>query len=325
MKICIFGGGSIGGLLAVNLERIGINVSVIARGQHLEVMKKNGLTLINSLGEETSFIVNCTDDPNSLGIQDYLFITIKSPALLPSLENLKPLVGKNTTIITCMNGIPHWYFHKLDNKYANYKIKCLDADLLIDSILPPDNIVGSVVYPACEIVKPGTIKHIAGNRFSLGEPDGSESDRLKFISEILKKSGFRAPIQKNIRDEIWLKLIGNLSFNPISALTGATLEQICNDQGTEAIVKEMMIEAKTIAEKLGAKISMSIEKRIDGARKVGAHKTSMLQDIEAGKPIEIDSIIVAVRELGELTNSPTPNINTILNLTIQKAKLIGCL
>ena len=325
MKICIFGGGSIGGLLAVNLEKIGINVSVIARGQHLEVMKKNGLTLINSLGEETSFIVNCTDDPNSLGIQDYLFITIKSPALLPSLENLKPLVGKNTTIITCMNGIPHWYFHKLDNKYANYKIKCLDADLLIDSILPPDNIVGSVVYPACEIVKPGTIKHIAGNRFSLGEPDGSESDRLKFISEILKKAGFRAPIQKNIRDEIWLKLIGNLSFNPISALTGATLEQICNDQGTEAIVKEMMIEAKTIAEKLGAKINMSIEKRIDGARKVGAHKTSMLQDIEAGKPIEIDSIIVAVRELGELTNSPTPNINTILNLTMQKAKLIGCL
>ena len=325
MKICIFGGGSIGGLLAVNLEKIGINVSVVARGQHLAVMKKNGLTLINSLGEETNFIVNCTDDPNSLGIQDYLFITIKSPALLPSLENLKPLVGKNTTIITCMNGIPHWYFHKLDNKYANYKITCLDADLLIDSILPPDNIVGSVVYPACEIVKPGTIKHIAGNRFSLGEPDGSESDRLKFISEILKKSGFRAPIQKNIRDEIWLKLIGNLSFNPISALTGATLEQICNDQGTEAIVKEMMIEAKTIAEKLGAKINMSIEKRIDGARKVGAHKTSMLQDIEAGKPIEIDSIIVAVKELGELTNSPTPKINTILNLTIQKAKLIGCL
>ena len=325
MKICIFGGGSIGGLLAVNLEKIGINVSVIARGQHLEVMKKNGLTLINSLGEETNFIVNCTDDPNSLGIQDYLFITIKSPALLPSLGNLKPLVGKNTTIITCMNGIPHWYFHKLDNKYADYKIKCLDADLLIDSILPPDNIVGSVVYPACEIVKPGTIKHIAGNRFSLGEPDGSESDRLKFISEILKKSGFRAPIQKNIRNEIWLKLIGNLSFNPISALTGATLEQICNDQGTEVIVKEMMIEAKTIAEKLGAKINMSIEKRIDGARKVGAHKTSMLQDIEAGKPIEIDSIIVAVKELGELTNSPTPNINTILNLTIQKAKLIGCL
>ncbi len=325
MKICIFGGGSIGGLLAVNLDRIGIKVSVIARGQHLEVMKKNGLTLINSLGEETNSTVNCTDDPNSLGIQDYLFITIKSPALLPSLENLKPLVGKNTTIITCMNGIPHWYFHKLDNKYANYKIKCLDSDLLIDSILPPDNIVGSVVYPACEIVKPGTIKHIAGNRFSLGEPDGSESNRLKFISEILKKAGFRAPIQKNIRDEIWLKLIGNLSFNPISALTGATLEQICNDQGTEAIVKEMMIEAKTIAEKLGAKINMSIEKRIDGARKVGAHKTSMLQDIEAGKPIEIDSIIVAVRELGELTNSPTPNINTILNLTIQKAKLIGCL
>ena len=224
-----------------------------------------------------------------------------------------------------MNGIPHWYFHKLDNKYANYKIKCLDPNLLIDTILPPDNIVGSVVYPACEILKPGTIRHIAGNRFSLGEPEGSESDRLKFISDILKRAGFRAPIQKNIRDEIWLKLIGNLSFNPISALTGATLEQICNDQGTEAIVRAMMTEAKIIAEELGAKINMSLEKRIDGARKVGAHKTSMLQDIEAGKPIEIDSIIIAVKELGELTCSPTPYIDTILNLTLQKAKLIGCL
>lgn len=325
MKICIFGGGSIGGLLAVNLERIGLKVSVIARGQHLEAMKKNGLTLINPLGDKTTAVVNCTDDAKSLGVQDYLFLTIKSPALLPSLESIRPLVGKNTTVITCMNGIPHWYFHKLNSKYANYKIDCLDPDLLIDNILPPDNIVGSVVYPACEIIEPGKIKHIAGNRFSLGEPDGSESDRIKFISETLKKTGLRAPIQKNIRDEIWLKLIGNLSFNPISALTGGTLEQICNDQGTEEIVREMMFEAKTIAEKLGAKINMSIEKRIDGARKVGAHKTSMLQDIEARKPIEIDAIMVAVKELGDLTNSPTPFINTILNLTLQKAKLIGCL
>ncbi len=325
MKICIFGGGSIGGLLAVNLEKIGINVSIIARGQHLEVMKKNGLTLIDPTGEEKTAFVTCTDEPLSLGVQDYLFLTIKSPALLPSLQAMKPLIGKDTTIITCMNGIPHWYFHKIDNKYANYKIKSLDPNLVIDTILPPDNIVGSVVYPACEIVKAGTIKHIAGNRFSLGEPEGSESDRLKFISDILKRAGFRAPIQKNIRDEIWLKLIGNLSFNPISALTGATLEQICNDQGTEAIVRAMMTEAKTIAEKLGAKINMSIEKRIEGARKVGAHKTSMLQDIEAGKPIEIDAIIIAVKELGELTCSPTPYIDTILNLTLQKAKLIGCL
>ena len=325
MKICIFGGGSIGGLLAVHLKKIGIDISVVARGQHLDAMKKNGITLINPTGKEETMVVNCTNDTHSLGEQDYLFLTIKSPALIPSLKDIKPLIGKNTTTITCMNGIPHWYFHKLSNQYTNYKIRCLDPDLLIDSIIPQNQIVGSVVYPACEIIEPGKIMHISGNRFSLGEPDGSESDRLKFISEILKKAGFRAPIQKNIRDEIWLKLIGNLSFNPISALTGATLEQICNDRGTEAIVRDMMLEAKIIAEKLDAKINMSIEKRIDGARKVGAHKTSMLQDIEAGKPIEIDSIIVAVKELGELTNSPTPCINTILNLTLQKAKLIGCL
>ena len=325
MKICIFGGGSIGGLLAVHLKKIGLDISVIARGQHLDAMIKNGITLINTVGKEETVVANCTDDPSLLGVQDYLFLTIKSPALLPSLQKIEPLIGENTTIITCMNGIPHWYFHKLSGQYTNYKIKCLDPELLIDSIIPPNKIVGSVVYPACEIVGPGKIKHINGNRFSLGEPDGSESDRLKFISQIMKEAGFRAPMQKNIRDEIWLKLIGNLSFNPISALTGATLEQICNDIGTEEIVREMMLEAKIIAEKLEAKINMSIEKRIEGARKVGAHKTSMLQDIEAGKPIEIDSIIVAVKELGELTNSPTPYINTILNLTLQKAKLIGCL
>ncbi len=325
MKICIFGGGSIGGLLAVHLKKIGIDISVVARGQHLDEMKKNGVTLINPVGKEETVAVNCTDNTSSLGVQDYLFLTIKSPALLPSLKNIKPLIGENSTIITCMNGIPHWYFHRLTGQYTNYKIKCLDPDLLIDSIIPPNKIVGSVVYPACEIVEPGKIKHINGNRFSLGEPDGSKSDRLKFISEILQEAGFRAPMQKSIRDEIWLKLLGNLSFNPISALTGATLEQICNDVGTEEIVREMMLEAKMIAERLEAKINMSIEKRIDGARRVGAHKTSMLQDIEAGKPIEIYSIIVAVKELGELTHSPTPYINTILNLILQKAKLIGCL
>lgn len=325
MKFCIFGGGSIGGLLAAGLKKVGRDVSVVARGSHMEAIRKHGLTLINPNGEEEIFQLECTDDTHKLGVQDFLFITVKSPALLPSLDKIKPLIGKKTSIITCMNGIPHWYFYKIGNKFQNTKIKCLDPNNVIDKVLDPENIIGSVVYPASTIVKPGIIKHINGNRFSLGEPSGLATERLTFISTALKEAGFKAPIQMNIRDEIWLKLIGNLSFNPISALTGATLEEICNDQGTEKIVREMMLEAKLIAEKLGAKISMSIERRIDGARKVGAHKTSMLQDIEAKKPIEIDSILFAVKELGNLAGVNSPQIDTISNLISQKAKLLGCL
>ncbi len=325
MKFCIFGGGSIGGLLAVGFKKIGIEVTVVARGTHMEAIQKDGLTIIKPDGKEETYQLKCTDDTNSLGGQDFVFLTIKSPALLPSLDKISPLVGKTTTVITCMNGIPHWYFHKIGNKFENTKIKSLDPENIIDKVIAPENIVGSVVYPASNIVEPGIIKHVNGNRFSLGEPSGFNTERLTYLSNTLKKAGFKAPIQKNIRDEIWLKLIGNLSFNPISALTGATLEEICNNEGTERIVREMMSEAKIIAEKLGAKISISLDKRIDGARKVGAHKTSMLQDIESRKPIEIDSILFAVRELGVLTEVNTPQIDTILSLISQKARLLNCL
>ncbi len=283
------------------------------------------LAIFEADGEEEIYQLECTDDTESIGEQDFIFLTIKSPALLPSLNKIRPLVGKNTTVITCMNGIPHWYFYKIGNKFENTKIRSLDPNDNIDKVIAPENIIGSVVYPASTIVEPGIIKHINGNRFSLGEPSGLNTERLTYLSNTLKTAGFKAPIQKNIRDEIWLKLIGNLSFNPISALTGATLEEICNNEGTEKIVREMMSEAKMIAEKLGAKISISLDKRIDGARKVGAHKTSMLQDIEAKKPIEIDSILFAVRELGELTEINTPQIDTILSLISQKAQLLDCL
>ena len=325
MKFCIFGGGSIGGLLAAGLKKIGVEVTVVARGAHMKAIQNNGLNIIKPDGKEENYQLECTDDTDSIGEQDFLFLTIKSPALVPSLDKIRPLVGKNTTVITCMNGIPYWYFHKIGNKFENTKIKSLDPNKIIDKVISPENIVGSVVYPASTIVEPGIIRHISGNRFSLGEPSGLNTERLIHLSNKLKKAGFKAPIQKNIRDEIWLKLIGNLSFNPISALTGATLEEICNNEGTEKIVREMMSEAKIIAEKLGARISISLEKRIEGARKVGAHKTSMLQDIEARKPIEIDSILFAVRELGELTEVNTPQIDTILSLISQKAQLLNCL
>jgi 2-dehydropantoate 2-reductase len=325
MKFCIFGGGSIGGLLAHGLNKIGLEVSVVARGAHLDAIKNYGLTIIDPDGETETSNLLCSENTYELGIQDFLFITIKSHALVPSLQQIKPLIGDNTTIVTCMNGIPHWYFHEIGNKFQNIKIKSLDKDELINKVIHPEKIIGAVVYPASTIVKPGVIKHLNGNRFSLGEPSGILTDRINFLSKTLKEAGFRAPIQRNIRDEIWLKLIGNLSFNPISALTGASLVDICNDPGTEKIVREMMQEAKLIAERLGAKISLSIEKRIDGARKVGAHKTSMLQDIEAKKPIEINSILFAVKELGELAEIECPQIDTILSLISQKARLIDCL
>ena len=325
MKFCIFGGGSIGGLLAAGLKKIGVEVTVVARGAHMGAIQMNGLRIITADGEHETCQLECTDDTNLLGEQDFIFLTIKSPALLPSLDKICPLVGKNTTVITCMNGIPHWYFHKIGNKFENSKIKSLDPNSIIDKVISPEKIVGAVVYPASTIVEPGIIRHISGNRFSLGEPSGLNTERLNYLSNNLKIAGFKAPMQKNIRDEIWLKLIGNLSFNPISALTGATLEEICNNEGTEKIVREMMSEAKIVAERLGARISISLDKRIDGARKVGAHKTSMLQDIEARKPIEIDSILFAVRELGELTEVNTPQIDTILSLISQKSQLLNCL
>ena len=319
---CIFGAGAIGGLIATNLKESGYNVSCIARGNTYDKLSKNGITVISNSKKTQSFpkIYKLNEKIPQI---DYLFITVKANTLPAIAKDLKPHITKNTNIITGMNGIPHWYFRGLNSKFKMAKIKAVDPKGVISNCLPPERIIGSVIYPAAKLIEPGVIKHISGNKITLGEPSGINTDRINILSKTLNNSGFRAPIKKNIRDEIWIKLLGNVAFNPLSVLTGGTLEEICKNPETRSIVEEIMNETKSIGEKLGANFPISIEKRIKGAEAVGDHKTSMLQDFEANKPMEFDAIVTSVQELGKLTNSSTKVLDTIAKILKQKICLLN--
>ena len=323
MKICIFGAGAIGGFLGAELAAGEHEVSLIARGPHLSAIQENGLKLIRD-GSQKITHPRATDNPSTLGSQDYVFITLKAHSVPGLVEHMQPLLGPNTTVVTAVNGLPWWYFYKTEGIHSDKHLSAVDPGGKQWNGIGPERVIGCVVYPAAEIYQPGVIQHIEGDRFTLGEPDGSRSDRIKCISKALIQSGFKAPVRTRIRDEIWVKLWGNLSFNPISALTGATLLEICNDNGVISVVREMMLEAADIAEAIGVNLPVDIEKRIAGAKAVGAHKTSMLQDLERGRPMEIDALIGAVQELGVLTEKPTPTIDAVLALVKQRARLAGC-
>ena len=323
MKICIFGAGAIGGYMAVKLVQAGADVSLVARGPHLAAMRDNGLTLIEEDGQETTVAVRASDDPAELGVQDYVIVTLKAHSVPPVVARMQPLIGPNTTIVSGVNGVPWWYFHGLEGPYQGTRLASVDPGDAQWNGFGPDRVLGCVVYPAAEVSRPGVIKHIEGNRFSLGEPDGSKSDRATALSQALAAAGLKAPVRPRIRDEIWVKLWGNLSFNPISALTHATLDVLCTDPGTRAVARGMMVEAQEIAEKLGVKFPIDVDRRIDGGAAVGAHRTSMWQDLDAGRPMEIDALVSAVQELGRLTNTPTPTIDTVLALVQLRAKTAG--
>ena len=322
MKICIFGAGAIGGYMGAKLAKAGADVSLVARGPHLAAMRDKGLTLIE---EEGSFTVPVTvsDDPRKLGPQDYVIITLKAHSVPPVVAQMKPLIGAGTTIVSGVNGVPWWYFHGLEGPLADKQLNSVDPDGAQWRGFGPERVLGCVVYPAAEVAEPGTIRHIEGNRFSLGEPSGQKSERAQKLSQALQDAGLRAPVRPKIRDEIWVKLWGNLSFNPISALTHATLDVLCTDTGTRAVARAMMLEAQEIAEKLGVKFPIDVDKRIDGGAAVGAHRTSMLQDLDAGRPMEIDALVSAVQELGHLTQTPTPTIDTVLALIRLRARTAG--
>jgi len=323
MKICIFGAGAIGGYMAVKLVQAGADVSLVARGPHLAAMRDNGLTLIEEDGHETTVAVRASDDPAELGVQDYVIVTLKAHSVPPVVARMQPLIGPNTTIVSGVNGVPWWYFHGLEGPYQGTRLASVDPGDAQWNGFGPDRVLGCVVYPAAEVIRPGVIKHIEGNRFSLGEPDGSKSDRATALSQALAAAGLKAPVRPRIRDEIWVKLWGNLSFNPISALTHATLDVLCTDPGTRAVARGMMVEAQEIAEKLGVKFPIDVDRRIDGGAAVGAHRTSMWQDLDAGRPMEIDALVSAVQELGRLTNTPTPTSDTVLALVQLRAKTVG--
>lgn len=323
MKICIYGAGAIGGYLGVELALAGLDVTLIARGPHLEAMQENGLKLL--IGDEEKVAhPQCTDNPDKVGPQDYVIVTLKAPSAAAIAENIGPMLDPGTAVVTATNGIPWWYFYKQDGPLRDHQLKSIDPDGKQWDLIGPERAIGCVVYPACEISEPGVIWHMNGNRYVLGEPDGEKTQRVQKLSEALINAGFKAPVRPEIRNEIWVKLWGNLCFNPISALTHATLDVVATDPGTRRLAREMMLEAQAIGEKLGIRFGVDVDRRIDGAAKVGAHKTSMLQDLERSRAMEIDALVTVVQELGELTKVPTPTIDLVLALVQQRARAAGC-
>jgi 2-dehydropantoate 2-reductase len=323
MKICIFGAGAIGGYMGAKLAQAGANVSLVARGPHLAAINDKGLTLVEADHDPVTVKINASENPADLGVQDYVIVTLKAHSVPAVVPKMQPLIGENTTIVSGVNGVPWWYFHKIGTNLEGTRLDSVDPGHTQWDGFGPDRVLGCVVYPAAEVSQPGTIKHIEGNRISLGEPDGSKSERAVALSLALSAAGLKAPVRPRLRDEIWVKLWGNLSFNPISALTHATLDVLCTDIGTRAVAKGMMLEAQEIAEKLGVRFPIDVERRIDGGAAVGAHRTSMLQDLDAGRPMEIDALIGSVQELGHLTKTPTPTIDTVLALTKLRALTAG--
>ncbi len=322
MKVCIYGAGVIGGYLGVQLAGAGADVSLVARGAHLDAMRANGLKLLIE-GEERVAHLNCTDDPAELGPQDYVFISLKAHSVPGVVDAMAPLLGNDTSIVTAVNGVPYWYFYRHGGALQGSTLESIDPGGRQWRELRPERAIGCVVYPATEVVEPGVIQHVYGDKFPIGEPSGERTDRVERLSELMGAAGLRAPVLDNIRDEIWLKLWGNLCFNPISALTHATLDVIASDEGTRAVARAMMAEAQTIAEKLGVRFRVEVERRIDGAGAVGAHKTSMLQDLERSRAMEIDPLVTVVQELGRKTAVPTPTIDTVLALVKQRARIAG--
>ncbi|WP_233866474.1 2-dehydropantoate 2-reductase [Paraburkholderia adhaesiva] len=320
MKICIFGAGAIGGMMGVQLARAGADVSFIARGPHLAAMRERGARLLMD-GEEYVANVRCSSDPRELGVQDVVIITLKAHSVAGVIDAMQPLIGKHTAIVTGTNGIPYWYFYQHGGKFAGTRLESIDPDGSQWNRLGPERAIGCVLYPAAEIEAPGVIRHVYGKKFPIGEPSGERTQRITQLHEIMQAAGFDAPIREDIRDEIWLKLWGNLCFNPISALTHGTLDVITGDPATRDVARTMMLEAKGIAEQFGVHFRVDVERRINGAGAVGAHKTSTLVDLENGRPMEIDPLLTVVQEMGRLVGEPTPTIDVVLALVKQRERM----
>lgn len=322
MKICIYGAGAIGGYMAVMMKRAGVDVSLIARGPHLAAIRENGLKLLID-GQELVAEMPATKVAAELGPQDFVVVGLKAHQAWESAEDMAPLFGPDTAVVTAQNGVPWWYFYGLEGPYEDLRLSSVDPGDRQWNAIGPERVIGATVYPATEITEPGVVKHIYGDAFGLGEPNRQKTARLKAFGDALEAGGLKARYYDDIRDDIWLKLWGNLCFNPISALTRATLDVVATDPGTRALAKNMMLEAQAIGEKLGARFKVDVERRVDGAAKVGAHRTSMLQDVEAGKPIELDALLSSVQEMGRLVGVETPYVDAVLALARQMGRSFG--
>ncbi len=312
MRICVVGAGAIGGMLGAKLAAAGQDVTLIARGAHLAAIRAKGLKLL--MADGTTHLVRnvaATDRIAEAGPQDIVVLALKAHQIREIAAQIPTLFAPETMVVTVQNGIPWWYFQKHGGPFDGYRLRTLDPDGTIATHIDAERIVGCVAYPASEIAAPGVIRHVEGNRFPVGEPDGSTSARVERLAALFGAAGFKSFVLDDIRAEIWLKAWGNLTFNPISALTHATLEGICRFPETRALARAMMEEAQAVAEKLGISFRHTIERRIAGAEAVGAHKTSMLQDVELGRSLEVEALIGAVVELGRLTETPTPHIDAV--------------
>ena len=319
MKVCVFGAGAIGGFVGTELARTDVDVSMVARGAHLAAMREYGVRLQID-GEERVAHPTCTDVPAQLGVQDYVIIALKAHAISDAVDAIVPLLGSRTCIVTASNGLPYWYFYRADRSPEGMTLETVDPGGKQWRLLGPERAVGCVVFPAAEVIAPGVIRHEHGRKFPIGEPGGEHSARVEQLHRLLTQAGLDAPIRSDIRDEIWLKLWGNLCFNPISALTHATVDVIASDPETRALCDAMMGEARAIGERLGLHLRVDAGRRIDGMAALGAHRMSMLQDLERGRSMEIEPLVGVVQELGRLLDIPTPTIDVVLALIRQRAR-----
>lgn len=323
-KICIFGAGAIGGYMAHALIKAGADVSLIARGPHLEGLRDNGLTLIKE-GVAETLPVRATDTPEELGRQDYVISALKAHSVAPVIDRFKPLLADHTALVPAVNGIPWWYFYKAgsDSAMENRWLETSDPRGVQWAAFGPERAIGCVVYPACEISAPGQITLKSGDRFTLGEPDGQRSERVMKLSELMRAGGLRAPVKPRLRDEIWIKLWGNCSFNPVSALTGASLDLIGNDPASRAVIRDAMIECRKVGLAVGARFNVDIERRIQGGADIIGHKPSTRHDVELGRPMELDALTSTVLELARRLEIETPTLNAISALVRLQGSVLG--
>jgi 2-dehydropantoate 2-reductase len=314
VKIAIVGAGAIGAFLGAKLALSGEDVYLIARGAHLQAMKTHGVRVKSPEGDFGAH-PNATDDYESVGPVDFVFLTVKAHSLTEIAPQIAPLLGPETAVVSAQNGIPWWYFHSHGGPFDGTAIESVDPGGVVAQAIDPSRIIGCIIYPSAVIVQPGVIEHIEGNRFSIGELDGTTSDRCKTLAAALIGAGLKAPMRSRIRHDLWVKLLGNVVFNPMSALTGATLEEMATHPESSAIARAVMAEADEVAVTLGIRLPLTIDQRMDGARKVGFHKTSMLQDLESGRPMELESVVGVVIELGEKLGLPMPHTRTLYSCT----------
>ncbi|GAA1023124.1 2-dehydropantoate 2-reductase [Acrocarpospora pleiomorpha] len=314
MKVAVLGAGAIGAYVGAALHRAGVEVHLIARGEHLAVMRKSGVRVLSPRGDFTAH-PNTTDDPREIGPVDHVFLGLKANSYAAAGEMIKPLLHETTSIVAAQNGIPWWYFHRLPGPYQGYRIESVDPGGAVTAALPLDRAIGCVVYAATEIEEPGVIRHLEGTRFSIGEPSGELSPRCVELSEAMIAGDLKCPVEADLRHDIWVKLMGNVAFNPISALTRATMAGICRHRSTREVVVTMMRETVDVARRVGCDPRISIERRLAGAERAGEHKTSTLQDLEKGKPLELDVLLAAVVELADLTGASVPTLRAVHAVT----------